>query len=149
LDGAKEFSTSEALKYYGISMQGLYGDNKKPQPSILNIVERMKWSAWESDKGMDRVKARKEFVEHSKIALQERGFTWEHPDKARINAEYMSCVAKKLASGKTKEEIAEESHAFEKQEALAKKAEKEAIPVNLDDQGLEYSADFLQKNWNL
>lgn len=72
----------------------------------------MKWNAYEAVKGMDRVEARKEFVTHAKEILKEKGFSSENPDKARINAEYMSCVAAKLASGKSKEEIEKESHAF-------------------------------------
>jgi len=102
-------------------MQGLYGDNHTPQPSILNIVERMKWNAYDSVKGMDRSAARKEFVAAASKVLVEHGFSAEHPDKARINAEYMSCVAKKIASGVTKEQIAAESHKFAEKEALEKK----------------------------
>merc|ERR1712111_290143 len=89
------FSTSEALKWYAISMQGLHGDNHAEQPSWMDLVERMKWNAYEAVKGMDRVEARKEFVEHATEVLKEHGFSAENPDKARITAEYMSCVAKK------------------------------------------------------
>lgn len=93
-------------------MQGLHGDNHAEMPSWMDIVERMKWNAYEAVKGMDRAEARKTFVKHASGVLKEHGFSSENPDKARINAEYMSCVAKKLASGKTKEDIEKESHEY-------------------------------------
>jgi len=111
-------STSEALKWYGISMQGLHGDNKAPRPSIFNIIETMKWNAYENVKGKDRVEARKEFVDHASKALRERGFKPEHPQKDKINAAFMKCVADKIASGESKEEIEAESHKADAAEAL-------------------------------
>lgn len=126
LDPTKAFSTTEALKWYGISMQGLHGDNHAPKPSIFNIIETMKWNAYEKVKGMDRAEARKEFVEHASKALIEHGFKPEHPQKDKINAAYMKCVADKLASGESKEEIEAESHKAEAAEARKKEAKLEA-----------------------
>jgi len=112
INGRTEFSTSVALKWYAISMQGLYGDNHAPEPSFIDIAERLKWNAYEAIKGMDRGEAREKFIKHAEKVLKEHGFSAEHPDKERINQEYMSCVAKKLSSGKTKEEIEKETREF-------------------------------------
>jgi len=51
MNGKEEFSTSEALKWYGIIMQGLYGDNNTEAPSWFSLVERMKWNAWDKVRG--------------------------------------------------------------------------------------------------
>jgi len=96
-------------------MQGMYGDNHKPQPSYLDLVERLKWNAWTGKKGMDRHQARMEFMDMADKVLKEHGFSAENPDEARINAEYDKCVAKKLASGVSQEEIEAETNAFVKE----------------------------------
>lgn len=101
INGRTEFSTSEALKWYGISMQGLHGDNKAEEPSIFDIVAKMKWSAYEANKGMERVKARTMFVNHAEEVLKQHGFSSENPEKAKMDKEYKECVARKLSSGKT------------------------------------------------
>jgi len=145
INGRTEFSTSEALKYYAISMQGLHGDNHSAPPSWMDLVERMKWNAYEAVKGMDRAEARNTFVEHAVEKLEEHGFSAENPLKEKMNKAYMSCVAKKLASGKTAEEIEKESHEYAKQMELKKQSEMEAVPFDLS--GMEYHNDFLTKNW--
>jgi len=83
-----EFSTSDALRYYAISMQGLFGDNHTPQPSWLDLVERLKWNAWTAKKGMDRHEARVFFIKKATEVLAKHGYSAENPDKAKINAEY-------------------------------------------------------------
>lgn len=145
INGQEEFSTSYALKMYGISMQGLYGDNKAEEPSMFDLVEKLKWTAYEKVKGMDRREARKKFVTEAKEQLAKRGFSSENPNKARIDAEYEKCVAKKMAEGKSEEEIEAESHVYEKQQELLKRAKLEAKPVNLALADTSYSSDYLDE----
>merc|ERR1711981_820971 len=47
-----ELGKIEALKWYGIIMQGSYGDNKSEAPSWFDLVDRLKWNSYESVKGM-------------------------------------------------------------------------------------------------
>jgi len=75
----------EALHWYGILMQGAYGDNDKEAPSYFDVVERLKWNAYEDVKGMDMHEARITFFEGAHQMLGERGFTDEHPDKEKID----------------------------------------------------------------
>lgn len=77
-----ELGKLEALKWYGIIMQGSYGDNKDEAPSWFDLVERLKWNAYEGVKGMDKHEARVTFLEGAHNMLAERGFSDEHPQKA-------------------------------------------------------------------
>lgn len=58
-----DLSTTDALYWYGIIMQGSYGDNDTPAPSWFDLVERLKWNSYEDKKGMNKHEARMEFLE--------------------------------------------------------------------------------------
>lgn len=78
-------ATTEALKWYGIIMQAAYGDNSEEAPSWFDLVERLKWNSYEDQKGRDPHEARLEFLDGAADMLADRGFSVEHPDKARMD----------------------------------------------------------------
>jgi acyl-CoA-binding protein len=49
-----DLSKSDALYWYGIIMQGSYGDNKSVAPSWFSLVDRLKWNSYENQKGTDK-----------------------------------------------------------------------------------------------
>jgi len=107
-----DLATTEALKWYGIIMQGSYGDNKSEAPSWFDLVERLKWNSYENVKGMDRKDARSMFLEGAHKMLAERGFSDENPDKAQTDKDYEICVKEKLSAGFTQAEIDAESENY-------------------------------------
>lgn len=100
----------------------------------------MKWNAYEAVKGMDKKLARDEFVKHATQTLEEHGFSAVNPDKARIDEEYKTCVAKKIASGKSQEEIEKEANEYSHQQALVSK---EGAPLDIS--GLEFNHDYITR----
>jgi len=76
MNARTDFSTTEALKYYAIVMQGLFGDNHDPAPSWFDLTERLKWNAYDNVKGMDKHEARVTFVKAAKKKLKENGFSY-------------------------------------------------------------------------
>ncbi len=50
-------NNSQKLKLYAFYKQAIEGDVKGECPSIVNMVERAKWQAWNAIKGMDKDKA--------------------------------------------------------------------------------------------
>lgn len=87
-----DLGVTEALKWYGVIMQGAYGDNNEEAPSWLDLTERLKWNSYEGQKGRDPHEARMELIEGAHKMLADRGFSDEHPDKARMDKEYDECV---------------------------------------------------------
>ena len=58
-DATIEFSPNNAqkLKLYAFYKQSIEGDVKGECPSIINMVDRAKWQAWNAIKGMTPEKA--------------------------------------------------------------------------------------------
>jgi acyl-CoA-binding protein len=65
-------------------MQGSYGDNKTESPSYLQLVDRLKWNSYESQKGMEKHAARVTFINGAKQMLADRGFPSENPHKEQM-----------------------------------------------------------------
>lgn len=57
-------SIPEKLDIYAWAAQGAYGNNKTPEPSVWEIVQHMKWTAWMGVKGMSKEEAKRRYVEH-------------------------------------------------------------------------------------
>jgi len=138
LDPMVVFSKVEALGWYGIYMQGLIGDNNEEAPTWFDLVERLKWNAWDGKRGMDSHEARVEFIAGSRVVLTDNGESWEHPDKAIMNQEYNECVEANLASGVTQDEIDAESDRM----MIQQKKESEESTVFIM-QGHEYKSDWI------
>lgn len=58
-EGTIDFSPTNAqkLKIYAFYKQAIEGDVKGECPSVINMIERAKWQAWNAIKGMDKEKA--------------------------------------------------------------------------------------------
>jgi diazepam-binding inhibitor (GABA receptor modulator, acyl-CoA-binding protein) len=56
-------SDEEKLQFYGLYKQATYGDCDISQPWAIQIVERAKWNAWNSNKGMRRNDAMLKYCE--------------------------------------------------------------------------------------
>ena len=52
----------QKLDFYKYYKQATEGDNKGPQPSILNFREKAKWSAWNGLLGMKQETAMQEYL---------------------------------------------------------------------------------------
>lgn len=76
-----DLSVSDALHWYGIIMQGSYGDNDTEAPSWFSLEDRLKWNAYEGNKGMEKHEARMMFIEAAKKMLNDAGFSAENPLK--------------------------------------------------------------------
>lgn len=50
-------NNAQKLKLYAFYKQALEGDVQGECPSIINMIERAKWQAWNAIKGMSREKA--------------------------------------------------------------------------------------------
>lgn len=53
----------EKLKFYGLYKQATIGDCNIPQPWAIQVVERAKWEAWNSRKGMTKDTAMTKYCE--------------------------------------------------------------------------------------
>mmetsp|Transcript_21992 Transcript_21992/g.73956 ORF Transcript_21992/g.73956 Transcript_21992/m.73956 type:complete len:84 (+) Transcript_21992:24-275(+) len=62
-------SNSEKATIYGLYKQATLGDNESAQPSMFSPVERAKWGAWESFKGMSQEEARQKYIETAQAIL--------------------------------------------------------------------------------
>lgn len=52
----------QKLEFYKYYKQATEGDNNEPTPSVFNIREKAKWSAWNSLKGTSKEEAMKQYV---------------------------------------------------------------------------------------
>lgn len=53
----------QKLEFYKYFKQATEGDNNEPKPSIFNIRDNAKWTAWNSLKGMRREDAMRKYVD--------------------------------------------------------------------------------------
>ena len=80
LDPGEDLDRSLALKIYGSSRQGLYGDNKSERPGFgSGFAAKYKWDAWEELKGWSLTKARKEFIKLTEPELIRLGIDMRDP----------------------------------------------------------------------
>ena len=59
---AGELDARFMLKMYGYGRQARFGDNKTPQPSILDPMKYYPWKAWNENKGMSVKVAREKAI---------------------------------------------------------------------------------------
>lgn len=57
-------SDGELLHLYGLYKQSLLGNNKTPEPSVLNLKEKSKWNAWKINIGKSKTKAMQEYSDY-------------------------------------------------------------------------------------
>ena len=55
-------------------MQGKFGDNLTPKPSALDLVENLKYNNWKSYKGMDKLVARKKWLNLFEPLILAKGY---------------------------------------------------------------------------
>ena len=55
-------SDNELLKLYGLFKQANDSDNNMPEPSIINIKSKRKWTAWRSNIGKSKEMAKQEYI---------------------------------------------------------------------------------------
>lgn len=58
-----EPNNTEKLKLYAFYKQATTGDVEGECPSIVHMVERAKWSAWNAIKGWDKPKAMQAYID--------------------------------------------------------------------------------------
>lgn len=58
-----EPNNTEKLKLYAFFKQATTGDVEGSCPSVINMVERAKWSAWNAIKGWDAEKAMQAYID--------------------------------------------------------------------------------------
>ncbi len=63
-DATIEFkpNNTQKLKLYAFYKQATQGDVAGECPSIINMIERAKWQAWNAIKGMDKNKAMESYL---------------------------------------------------------------------------------------
>ena len=63
-NGTVDFQPSnpQKLKLYAFFKQATIGDVKGESPSMVQMVERAKWQAWNAIKGMDSNKAMESYI---------------------------------------------------------------------------------------
>jgi len=55
-------NNAQKLKLYAFYKQALEGDVQGECPSVINMVERAKWQAWNAIKGMTKDKAMESYL---------------------------------------------------------------------------------------
>jgi diazepam-binding inhibitor (GABA receptor modulating acyl-CoA-binding protein) len=70
---AKEPSSEDKLKLYGLFKQATVGDINIECPSIFNMAGRAKWYAWNEQKGKPEVQAKMDYVAVVDRLIQETG----------------------------------------------------------------------------
>jgi 3-hydroxyacyl-CoA dehydrogenase len=58
-----EPNNTQKLKLYAFYKQATVGDVDSECPSIINMIERAKWNAWNAIKGWDKEKAMKGYLD--------------------------------------------------------------------------------------
>jgi len=56
-------NNTEKLKLYAFYKQATVGDVEGESPSVINMVERAKWNAWNAIKGWSKEKAMQAYVD--------------------------------------------------------------------------------------
>lgn len=51
------------LKLYGLFKQANFGDNTTPEPSLFDLRGKVKWDAWNSQKGESRYNSMKRYIQ--------------------------------------------------------------------------------------
>ena len=64
-------TNDELLKLYGLFKQATEGNNTNSPPSIVNIKDRAKWTAWHNQKGKTRRNAQKEYNDFVTLLLSQ------------------------------------------------------------------------------
>eukprot|EP00741_Cyanophora_paradoxa_P007302 tig00001098_g7063.t1 len=59
-----KMSIEEKLSAYGLYKQAVEGDCNVPKPSMMKYSRRMKWDAWDSQRGTQRLAAMKKCIAH-------------------------------------------------------------------------------------
>ena len=67
---AKGPSREEMAEIYSLYKQGTVGDVNIPQPSMWKVLERGKWEAWNSKKGMPKQQAMQQYIDAVKRMLE-------------------------------------------------------------------------------
>lgn len=61
--GKVKFKKKQYLKLYGLYKQALNGNNKKPMPAAIKVLDRQKWMAWKTMKDISTQKAMETYIE--------------------------------------------------------------------------------------
>lgn len=61
---SKKPDDKELLKLYGLYKQGLFGNNRNPEPSFFEFKEKSKHQAWMIQAGKGRSRAKKEYIQY-------------------------------------------------------------------------------------
>ena len=70
---AKGPSREEMAEIYSLYKQGTVGDVNIGCPSMWKVLERGKWEAWNSKKGMDKEEAKRAYIAAVKKMLEIEG----------------------------------------------------------------------------
>lgn len=55
-------NSGELLKLYGLYKQATVGDNTSEKPGVFAFEAKMKWQAWEDNKGLSQEEAEQKYV---------------------------------------------------------------------------------------
>jgi len=94
---------SDALKLYGLGLQGSKGDVPGEIPSIINQFEYQKYKAWNTHRGKSRDDCEKEFLEIALPICDRLGRNTEDPNKDKKESEYKECLDKQINDAKDAE----------------------------------------------
>ena len=64
---------TRAIEFYGLGMQGFYGDQTAEKPPFYKALELTKWKAWEAYKGYDRKVVMQRWIVMAERLLREYG----------------------------------------------------------------------------
>ena len=108
---AGDVSLEIGLQMIGIFLQGRFGDNKTPKPSILDPIRLIVWEDWSKHKGMSVKYAREKYISLSERELRRLKKDYSNPKKPGPDY-YKGCFKgkeKKIVEEKIEEVIEVES----------------------------------------
>lgn len=69
----KTMTDEELKEIYALYKQATVGDVNIERPGMLDFKGKAKWDAWSSKKGMEKDKAKEEYVQFAKKMLEKHG----------------------------------------------------------------------------
>lgn len=100
MDARKYYTLSEIIKFYGYGKQAIDGDINEERPGIFDVIEGMKWDAWNAHKGLEQEEAALRFLGMAGKILEVRGNSIDNARRL-LQEDYEACVERKLSEGQT------------------------------------------------
>ena len=91
LSPIRDINYKDGLKIYGLKQQSQFGDINESKPYSVMIERKLKWNAWNEQKGKSKEQAITEGIALTERLLQEHKISTVDPMKKVIEKRFIDC----------------------------------------------------------